>query len=186
MPRKKKTEPKPAPGKRKSPAVKSKPKSTTFERPKAFPIVGLGASAGGLEALKTFFAEVTENSGMAYIVVVHMASGQPSMMPGLLQNVACIPVTAAKDGQTIEPDNVYVISPDKEISVYQGKIQLLDAVQKSAALPIDLFLRSLALDQGGNAAAVILSGTGTDGTLGIKEIKANDGVVLVQDERSAV
>ena len=142
----------------------------------------MGASAGGLEALKTFFAEVPENSGMAYIVVVHMNPKQPSMMPALLQKETRIPVAAAKDGQPIEPDHAYVVPPDKEISLFNGKIQLLDILAKRATLPIDQFLRSLAQDQGRNAAAIILSGTGTDGTLGVKAIKANDGLVLAQDD----
>ncbi len=152
---------------------------------KTFPVVGLGASAGGLEALRSFFNEVTVNSGMAFIVVVHMAPKQPSLMPELLQKVTPVPVSTAKDGQTIAPDHIYVIPPDKEISVFKGKIQLLDIIDKRPMLPIDSFLKSLARDQGDNAAAVILSGTGTDGTLGAKEIKANDGLVLAQSEESA-
>ena len=166
----------------KKPSDEKKP---NHQEKSIFRIVGLGASAGGLEALKIFFSNTSPDSGMAYIVVVHMTPSQPSMMPDLLQKVAPIPVSEAKDGRTIEPDHVYVVPPDKEISVYNGKIQLLDALKKGNALPIDLFLRSLAQDQGSNAAAVILSGTGSDGTLGVKEIKANDGLVLVQDEKSA-
>ncbi|BBO83203.1 chemotaxis protein CheR [Desulfosarcina ovata subsp. sediminis] len=148
-------------------------------------MVGLGASAGGLEALRSFFNEVAVNSGMAFIVVVHMAPKQPSLMPELLQKVTPVSVSVAKDGQTIEPDHIYVIAPDKEIRVFEGKFQLLDVLDKRATLPIDQFLRSLAHDRGANAAAVILSGTGTDGTLGAKEIKAKGGLVLVQSEDSA-
>ena len=150
-----------------------------------FPVVGLGASAGGLEALRSFFSEVAVNSGMAFIVVVHMAPKQPSLMPELLQKVTPVPVSVAKDGQTIEPDHIYVIAPDKEISVFKGRIQLLDILDKRVMLPIDQFLGSLALDRGANAVAVILSGTGTDGTLGAQEIKARGGLVLVQSEDSA-
>jgi two-component system CheB/CheR fusion protein len=150
-----------------------------------FPIVGLGASAGGLEALQSFFSEVSENSAMAFIVQVHLPPKQPSMMPELLQRKARIPVSAARDGQVIEPNHVYVIPPGIELTVYKGKIQLMDIVERRACHPIDSFLSSLAIDQGSNAAAIILSGTGTDGTLGIKEIKANDGLVLVQSEESA-
>jgi two-component system CheB/CheR fusion protein len=108
------------------------------ETAKPFPIVGLGASAGGLEALKTFFSHVSKESGMAYIVVVHMTPKQPSMMPDLLQKVAPIPVSAARDGEDIQPDRVYIIPPDREITVYQGRIQLLDTVKKGHSLPIDL------------------------------------------------
>jgi two-component system, chemotaxis family, CheB/CheR fusion protein len=153
---------------------------------KKFPIIGLGASAGGLEALKSFFSAVSENSGMAYIVVIHMTPKQPSLMPELLQKVTAIPVSTPKDGQSIEPDHIYVVPPGKEIAVYKGKIKLLDLVRQGVVLPIDFFLRSLAQDQGRNATAIILSGTGTDGTLGVKEIKANDGLLIVQHTESAV
>lgn len=159
--------------------------SRKTEKKRPFPIVGLGASAGGLDALKAFFQAVPETSGMAYIVVVHMTPKQPSVMPELLQKVTKIPASAAQDGQAIEPNHVYVLPPDKDISVYQGRIQLLDMVRKGVAHPIDFFLRSLAQDQGEMSAAVILSGTGTDGTLGIKEIKACEGVVLAESEQSA-
>lgn len=152
---------------------------------KTFPIVGLGASAGGLEALKAFFAEAPQTSGIAYIVVVHITRKQPSMMPGLLQKVSPIPVATAKDGEKIEPDHVYVIPPNKDIAIFKGRIQLLEMLPKGVSHPIDSFLRSLAQDQGHQAAAVILSGTGTDGTMGVKEIKGRDGLILVQSEESA-
>ena len=89
------------------------------------PIVGLGASAGGLEALKSFFAGVSENSGMAYIVVVHMNPKQPSILPDLIQKVSRIPVAIARDGQRLEPDHVYVVPPNKEITLFNGRIQML-------------------------------------------------------------
>ena len=122
---------------------------------------------------------------MAYVVVVHMTPNQPSIMPELLQKVAKIPVSAAGDGQQFESDHVYVIPPDKDISIYRGRIQLLDMVREGVSHPIDFFLRSLAQDLGNRAVGVILSGTGTDGTLGIKEIKGVEGLVLVQSEKSA-
>lgn len=169
---------------RKSKVSTARKKKTAISH-EAFPIVGLGASAGGLEALKTFFAMVAEKSGMAYIVVVHMTPNQPSMMPSLLQNVTPVAVTAAKDGEPVKKDHIYVLPPNKEISLHKGKIQLLDVIEKGPTLPIDIFLRSLAQDQKGNAVAIILSGTGTDGTLGIKEIKSNDGLAIVQDGKTA-
>jgi two-component system CheB/CheR fusion protein len=185
MPKKKTSDKKETKAKSKIPVGAARHESTEDSTTKTFPIVGLGASAGGLEALSAFFSRVSENSAMAYVVVVHMTPKQPSMMPELLQKTTRIPVSTAKDGQVVEPNHVYVIPPDKEISVYKGKIQLLDIITKSATLPIDLFLRSLAQEQGSDAAAIILSGTGTDGTLGVREIKANDGLVLVQSEDSA-
>nr|WP_320016389.1 chemotaxis protein CheB [uncultured Desulfobacter sp.] len=153
--------------------------------PKSFPVVGLGASAGGLEALKAFFTKVPPTSGMAFIVLVHMTPNQPSLMPELLQKIALIPVSAAKDGEPLEPDRAYIIPPNKDLSVYNGNIQLLDMTTKKGRLPIDYFFRSLAQDQGENAAAIVLSGMGTDGTLGVKEIKVHDGLVFVQSEESA-
>ncbi len=150
-----------------------------------FPIIGLGASAGGLEALKSFFSKVPPDSGMAYIVLVHMSPSQPSMMHELLGKETRATVQAAKDDTFLQPDNVYTVPSDKEISIYEGKIQLFDPVDKKLHLPIDLFFRSLAADQGSRAAAVILSGTGSDGTVGLKEIKSNEGLVVVQSENTA-
>lgn len=178
------------PGKKKSESnpPRAQQKSRTGEskiRKKGFPVVGIGASAGGLEALRAFFSKIKTNSGMAYVVVVHMTPTQPSLMPELLQNVTTVPVTAAKDGQLIEPDHVYVITPNKEITLFKNKIQLMDVVDKGLSHPIDLFLKSLGQDQGCRSAAVILSGTGSDGSLGIREIKVNEGLVLVQSRESA-
>ena len=151
-----------------------------------FPVVGLGASAGGLDALKSFFSTPSDFSLMSYIVVVHMTPKQPSMLAELLQKIAAIPVATIKDGQALQPGRIYVNPPDKEISIYKGRIHLLDLVKNGAVShPIDLFLRSLAQDQGNRAAAVILSGTGTDGTMGIKAIKAKEGLILAQSEESS-
>jgi len=147
--------------------------------------VGLGASAGGLEALKAFFTKVPPTSGMAFIVLVHMTPHQPSLLPALLQKIASIPVSVAEDEEPLEPNRAYVIPPNKDVSIYNGKIQLLDMTTKRGLLPIDFFFRSLAQDQGNHAVAIVLSGMGTDGTLGIKEIKVNDGLVFVQSEETS-
>lgn len=155
------------------------------ETARKFPVVGLGASAGGLEALKAFFSKVEEKSGMAYIVVMHMMPKQPSMMPELLQKTTPVSVSAAKDGQAVAPDTVCIIPPGKDVTVYQGKIQLMDMIEKGISHPIDSFFRSLAQDLGPKAAAVILSGTGTDGSVGIKDIKGENGLILAQSEESA-
>jgi len=153
--------------------------------PNNFPIVGLGASAGGLEALKTFFSKTPRASGMAYIVLMHLAPNQPSMLPELLQKVTDVPVAMAEDGQELHSDHVYVIPPKKEVSIYNGVIQLLDPVDKAFSLPIDFFFRTLAADRKSRAAAVVLSGTGSDGTVGLKEIKNYEGLVLAQSEKTA-
>ena len=188
MPEKKETKTKLPQSKSKSHATPGKKTTGSIENKSAIqslPVVGLGASAGGFEALKEFFAKVQPTSGMAFIVLVHMTPNQPSLMPALLQKITSIPVSAAKDEESLEPNKVYVIPPNKDVSVYSGKIQLLDMTTKRGLLPIDFFFRSLAQDQGSNAAAIVLSGMGTDGTLGIKEIKVNDGLVFVQSEESA-
>lgn len=152
---------------------------------KDFSVIGIGASAGGLEALKAFFSNVSDQSGMAYVVVVHLTPNQPSRMPELLQEGAQIPVLAACDGQLVEPDHVYVITPGKMMTISENKIHLSDIGDRGRLHPIDLFLKSLAKDQGDGSAAVILSGTGTDGSSGIKEIKAYEGLVLVQSAETA-
>ena len=149
------------------------------------PVVGLGASAGGLEALKAFFSNVPPRSGMTYIIMMHLAPNQPSMLPDLLQKMTDISVSMAEDGQNLQPDHAYVVPPKKEASVYNGAIQLLDPVDTEVSLPIDFFFRTLAADRKARAAAVILSGTGSDGTVGLKEIKNYEGLVLVQSEESA-
>lgn len=150
-----------------------------------FPVVALGASAGGLEALKTFFSKAPQETGMAFIVLMHLAPNQPTMLPELLQKVTDVPVTVTEDGQSLRPGHIYVIPPKKEVSVYNGVIQLLNPVDRHFSLPIDFFFRSLAADKASKAAAVILSGTGTDGTVGLKEIKNFEGLVLAQDPETA-
>jgi two-component system, chemotaxis family, CheB/CheR fusion protein len=104
-----------------------------------FPIVGLGASAGGLDALKRFFSKVPKKSGMAYIVVVHLDPMKPSLMPQLLQQVTAVPVKMAEAGGSIFSDNIYTIPPNKEANIFKGKIQLLDLMPKKEILPIDFF-----------------------------------------------
>ena len=169
---------------RKKQTVKgSSPKDSEFRE--TFPIVGLGASAGGLEALKAFFSHASAHSGMAYIVVIHLSSGKPSLMPELLQRATAMPVVAAVDGQVVERDHVYILPPDKDMTLDQGVMHLADITDAGLHLPINIFFRSLAGDQEGYAVAVVLSGTGTDGSQGVKEIKAKEGLVLVQSPESA-
>ena len=162
-----------------------KKKSAGQPAAKAFPVIGIGASAGGLEALKSFVSKISKTSGMAYVILVHMSPNQPSLMPELLQRMTPVPVNAAKDGEPLLPDHIYVVPPNFDINIYKGTIQLMDMVRRGPTLPIDFFFRSLAKDKGPDAVGIILSGTGTDGTLGIKDIKSCDGLVLVQSLESA-
>lgn len=151
-----------------------------------FPIVGIGASAGGLEALESFFKAMPADSGMAFILVTHLDPSHDSLLPELLQRHSNMPVYHIKDGTLVKPNSVYVIPPNKELHILHGKLHLIDFSQPHGTnLPIDTFFRSLAEDQHANAVCIILSGTGTDGTLGLKAIKGEVGMAMVQDEKSA-
>ena len=151
-------------------------------------IVGIGASAGGLEAIESFFQEMPLDSGMAFVVIQHLSPDYKSMMVELLSRKTKIPVHRAEDGLKVKPDNIYLIPPKKNISIFHGKLILTNQKNREEILinlPVDIFLKSLAEDQGDRAVAVILSGSGSDGTRGVRLIKERGGLVLVQDEASA-
>lgn len=151
-----------------------------------FPIVGIGASAGGLEALEQFFSQVPASSGMAFVVVQHMDPNQKGLLPELLQRCTPMPVSVATDRQPVRPDSVYVIPPNKDLSLLRGTLHLFEpSAAHGLRLPIDFFMNSLAEDLGHLSVAVILSGMGTDGTLGVRAIKEHAGLVMVQDPESA-
>lgn len=150
------------------------------------PVVGIGASAGGLEALELFLKNVPDNSGIAYVVIQHLDPTQKGMLPELLQRVSAMQVTQVKDLMQVKPDCVYVIPPNKSMSIFKGVLHLFEPVEaRGLRLPVDFFLRSLADDQKELAVAVILSGMGSDGSSGIRAIKENNGIVLVQNPETA-
>ena len=152
----------------------------------AFPIVGIGASAGGLEALEQFMGRVPAGSGMAFVIVQHLDPTRKGIMPELLQRATTMKVVQVKDRTKARPDCVYVIPPNKDMSILHGVLHLLDpAAPRGLRLPIDSFFRSLALDQQERSIGVILSGMGSDGTLGLRAIKEKAGVVLVQEPATA-
>jgi chemotaxis methyl-accepting protein methylase len=152
----------------------------------SFPIVGIGASAGGLEALEQFLGHVPANSGMAFVIVQHLDPTHKGIMPELLQRATRMRVIQVKDRTRVQPDCVYVIPPNKDMSILHGVLHLLEpAAPRGLRLPIDFFLRSLAQDQQEHSIGVILSGMGSDGTLGIRAIKEKVGLVLVQDPATA-
>lgn len=151
----------------------------------SFYVVGLGASAGGLEALRSFFEAVPEKSGAAFVVIQHLAPEHRSQMVELLATHTQAPVHRIEDGMTIQPDHVYVIPPGKCVKIVRNKLSLFIPEKKSPHLPIDHFFRSLAEDRGELAIGIALSGTGSDGTLGVRAIKEAGGTVMVQDEGSA-
>jgi two-component system CheB/CheR fusion protein len=151
-----------------------------------FPIVGLGASAGGLEALAAFLANVPENSGMAFIIVQHMDQTRIGILVELLQSATTMKVVQVKESTTVQPNCVYVTPPDKDMSIHQRVLHLFDYfAPHSLHLPIDFFFRSLADDLQKRSIGVILSGMGSDGTAGLRAIKEKGGVVFIQEPSSA-
>jgi two-component system CheB/CheR fusion protein len=151
-----------------------------------FPIVGIGASAGGLEALEQFLERVPAGSGMAFVIVQHLDPTRKGIMPELLQRSTCLKVIQVKDRTRVRPDCVYVIPPNKDMSILHGILHLFaPTAPRGQRLPIDFFLRSLAEDQQEHSIGVILSGMGSDGTLGLRAIKEKGGVVLVQEPGTA-
>ncbi len=169
------------PPRRRKPAAKVASKASA-----AFPIVGIGASAGGLEALEQFLARVPPGSGMAFVIVQHLDPTRKGIMPELLQRATGMKVIQVKNRTPVREDCVYVIPPNKDMSILHGVLHLLaPASPRGLRLPIDVFLRSLALDQQERSVGVILSGMGSDGTLGLRAIKEKAGVVLVQEPATA-
>ena len=162
-----------------------KPKSSEPD-PGQFPIVGIGASAGGLEALEQFFGNMPSDSGMAFVVIQHLDPNHVGIMPELLQRITPMKVCQASDCLKVKPNCVYVIPPNKSLSILNGALNLFDPVEsRGLRLPVDIFFRSLAIDMQEKSIGVILSGMGSDGSLGLKAIKEQNGIVLVQDPASA-
>lgn len=164
----------------------SKPKTTTEPTNRAEYIAGIGASAGGLEALQDFFKAVPLSTGIAFVVIQHLSPDYKSLMDELLARHTKLRILKAKDGMTVEADTIYLIPPRKNLSIFHGKLVLEDQGNRTGLiLPIDIFFRSLATDLGKNAIGIILSGTGSDGTLGTRAIKEAGGMVMAQDEATA-
>lgn len=150
------------------------------------PIVGIGASAGGLEALEQFFAKMNTDSGMAFVVIQHLDPTHKGMMPELLQHFTDMEVIQAKDGLKARPNCVYVIPPNKSMSVLNGTLHLFSPIEsRGLRLPVDYFFHSLAEDYQEKSIGIILSGMGADGSAGVRAIKEKGGVVLVQDPETA-
>ncbi len=152
----------------------------------AFPIVGIGASAGGLEALEKFMQRVPAASGMAFVVIQHLDPTRKGLMVELLQRSTLMKVIQVKDRTRVKPNCVYVIPPNKDMSILHGVLHLFEtAGARGLRLPIDYFLCSLAQDQQQSSIGVILSGMGSDGTLGLQKIKEKAGLTLTQDPTTA-
>ncbi len=154
--------------------------------PSDFPVVGIGASAGGLEACRKLIGALPAANGMAFILVQHLDPTHESMMVDLLAGYTTMPVRQAADGMNVEPDNLYVIPPGTYLSVENGALHLSQPhARHGARLPFDFLLHSLADEGGARAICVILSGSGSDGSLGVKAVKAAGGLVIAQDPDEA-
>jgi two-component system CheB/CheR fusion protein len=150
------------------------------------PVVGIGASAGGLEAFEGFFRACPDNTGMAFVLVSHLAPSHESLLAGILQRSTNMPVVQAEDQATVEANHVYIIPPNREMAMLNGELYLsLPELAHGRRMPIDNFFRSLAADVGEHAVGIILSGTADDGTQGLRAISAANGITMVQDPATA-
>lgn len=146
------------------------------------PVIGIGASAGGLGALEALLPAIKAGSGLAYVIVQHLSPDYESVLPALLERNSPLPVAAAKEGAVIEADHIYVIPPNTSLTLVDDRLHLAPPTeQRAQRTPIDGFFLSLAAARGESAAGVILSGTGSDGTLGLRAIKENGGLTLAQE-----
>ena len=181
MPTKKKKAP---PAKKKS--LKKVKQEKNSKEGIRFPIVGIGASAGGLETLNAFFSIMPPDSNMAFVVIQHLSPQHKSIMASLVDKHTRMPVQQIEDGTKIEPNHVYLNPPAKNVAIFNRRLHLLEPVKSSAInMPVDFFFRSLSEDQREKAIGIILSGTASDGTLGIKAIKGEGGMVMVQQPETA-
>lgn len=152
----------------------------------SFPIVGIGASAGGLEAIEGFFSHMPSDSGMAFVVIQHLDPHHKSSMDTIVSRFTTMSVRQAEDGMKIEPNSIYLNPPDRYLAVINRTFQLAATKEfKTKSLPIDYCFRSISEDQREKTISIILSGTGTDGTLGLKATKGAGGMVMAQEEKQA-
>ena len=146
-------------------------------------IVGIGASAGGLEAFKSFFAHLPPDSGMAFVLVQHLSPDHESLLTEILAKDAPIPVVEAKHDMRLEPNRVHVIPPDATLTIEDSRLLVVKpAPPRSSRRPIDSFFASLAKDQEENAVSIILSGVGSDGSVGLAAVKEAGGLTIAQAE----
>jgi two-component system, chemotaxis family, CheB/CheR fusion protein len=154
--------------------------------PDGFLVVGIGASAGGITALRQFFEKVPADSGIAYVVILHLSPDHDSKLAEVLQAVSSIPVKQVTEAEKIRPDHVYVVPPNKSLAMADGQITVspLNTVEERKA-PVDIFFRTLAESHEARAVAVVLSGTGANGSMGLKRVKERGGATFVQNPREA-
>lgn len=149
-------------------------------------MVGIGASAGGLEALEGFFSKIPLDSDIAFVVIQHLDPHHDSMMASLLKKQTELPIQVIQEGTELQPNKIYLNPPDKNVALANGSFQLSPVnTNNKSFFRIDHFFRSLAEDQGSNAICIVLSGTGSDGTIGLREIKSTGGMTMAQEEQQA-
>ena len=152
----------------------------------AFAVVGIGTSAGGLEAASALLGQLPGNTGMAFVLIQHLDPKHESNLGRILAKATPIPVQEATQGLAVQPNNVYVIPRNTTMTIAGGILQLKPRGEaRGPHLPVDAFFKSLAADRQTAAIGVILSGTGSDGTLGVEDIKAAGGITFAQGEESA-
>ena len=150
-----------------------------------FIVVGIGASAGGIEAAKQFFQAMPNPSGMSFVLIQHLDPTHESLMAELVGRFTTMPVHQANEGMVVRPDCVYIIPPDKTLTIVDDRLHIQKFEQRRGMrTPIDEFLRSLA-ERGQKAVGIILSGTASDGTQGLREIKLHGGLTIAQDPKEA-
>jgi two-component system, chemotaxis family, CheB/CheR fusion protein len=153
---------------------------------KNLPVVGIGASAGGLEAIEGFFANTPSDVRIAFVIIQHLAPEHKSIMGSLLKKYTNLKVMEVRNGTKVEPGCVYLNPPNRDVSIMDGKLHLSEPTQmRGVRLPIDYFFRSLAESEGDKSICIVLSGTGTDGTLGLKAVKGAGGMAMAQEETQA-
>ena len=155
-------------------------------RSKTFPIVGIGASAGGVEAVTQFLKALAPDTGMAFVLIQHLDPQRKSMLAAIFGRVTDMKVVEATDGQAVQPNHLFIIPPSKDLGITKGVLRLSERTEERRPhLPIDSFLRQLADDHGPNAIAIIMSGTGSDGALGLEFVKGQGGITFAQRPDSA-
>ena len=157
---------------------------------KTFPVIGIGASVGGLEPLEAFFATIPTDklpaADMAFVVIQHLSPKHKSILGEILKKDTDMPIKEIQDGMELEPNTIYFNPPDRDVSIYQGEFHLLEPSEaRHARMPIDFLFRSLAQDQEEKSICIVLSGTGSDGTLGLEAVKGAGGMTMAQAEEQA-
>jgi two-component system, chemotaxis family, CheB/CheR fusion protein len=169
--------------KRATPKTEARPRQPNR---RAFPVVGIGASAGGLEALETFFTAMPPAEDLAFVIIQHLSPKHKSILGEILKRDTRMPVVEIRDGLKLQPNHIYCNPPDKDVGIYQGAFHLMEPSEvRHTRMTIDFFFRSLAQDLEEKAVCIVLSGTGSDGTLGLEAVKGAGGMTMAQAEEQA-